>query len=463
MIKYEAILIQRLEDYDLIYKKLPEPFRKNPYVNKWIEILKYKIGLRCSGLLLEYPYYDSEYLSSYYQYYIKKFNVYGKESCRIHFIRESTYCGYITVSPIVHYWNLSKSYLLPELLLEEKAFLMLSDFEANVFGSLQKVAAFPWMNQQRDFSMCAHVAAWSIMKYYGNEHTGYKDINIGDIVDSVPEYTNRKLPSKGLNFQQMAEIFREYGISPLIVKKEKGHEEKFYQELLCYVESGIPVIAAIDKKSHVVAVIGHGELDYNILQEKRGLIDSSCCITSIIVNDDNVFPYFPVNRKLKDGGNDNGYAMADIDFILVPLYNRVHQEYSVLYEKIIDYLETGNLNIAEDSVIRVYLASANSLKRRALQDKSMDQLLKDILLRLEMPKLVWCAEISSKDEYKNRIVSARMIIDSTASPGASTPWLFVHDRGKIRYYNAGKWYETLHKIEAYNMYQHNLKEVEPWK
>ena len=126
-------------------------------------------------------------------------------------------------------------------------------------------------------------------------------------------------------------------------------------------------------------------------------------------------------------------------------------------------METGNLNIAEDSVIRLYLASANSLKRRALQDKSMDQLLKDILLRLEMPKLVWCAEISSKDEYKNRIVSARMIIDSTASPGASTPWLFVHDRGKIRYYNAEKWYETLHKIEAYNMYQHNLKEVEPWK
>ena len=156
-------------------------------------------------------------------------------------------------------------------------------------------------------------------------------------------------------------------------------------------------------------------------------------------------------------------AMADIDFILVPLYNRVHQEYTVLYEKVIDYLETENLNIAEDSVIRLYLASANSLKRRALQDKSMDQLLKDILLRLEMPKLVWCVEISSKDEYKNRMVSARMIIDSTASPGASTPWLFVHDRGKIRYYNAGKWYETLHKTEAYNMYQHNLKEVEPWK
>lgn len=76
----------------------------------------------------------------------------------------------------------------------------------------------------------------------------------------------------------------------------------------------------------MVAVIGHGELDYNILQEKQGIIDSSCCVTSIIVNDDNVFPYFSVSRKLKDDCSDNGYAMADIDFILVPLYNRVHQE-----------------------------------------------------------------------------------------------------------------------------------------
>ena len=110
------------------------------------------------------------------------------------------------------------------------------------------------------------------MKFYGNEHTGYKDVNIGEIVESVPEYDSRKLPSQGLTFQQMAEIFREHGISPLIVKKEKGQEERFYQELLCYIESGIPVIAAIDKKSHVVAVIGHGEPDYSYLDTQHGLI-----------------------------------------------------------------------------------------------------------------------------------------------------------------------------------------------
>lgn len=462
MITYDLIKISGLEDYDLIFSKLPDPIQQNPYVKKWIKAIKYKIGLRCTDLLIEYPYYDSEYLSSYYQYYIKKFNIYGKESCRIHFVREDQYGGYITVSPMTHYYNISKSYLSPALFLEDDAYLMLSEFEANILGSINKVKAFPWMNQQRDFSMCAHVAAWSIMKYYGNEHTGYKDINIGEIVESVPEYVGRKLPSKGLNFQQMAEIFRTYGISPLIIKKEAGRDESFYRELLCYIESGIPVIAAIDKKSHVVAVVGHGRLDYSILDEKHGIIDSSYCVTNIIVNDDNILPYSHVRRE-SGAECDNGYCLNDIDFIMVPIYNRVHQEYSVLYERVIDYLETENLAISNDSVMRLYLASATSFKQKAKQDNLMEPFLKSLVLRLEMPKMVWCVELASKNEYRSQKVSARIIIDSTASPGASTPWLLVHDSEKIRFFDKGKWYETYRKVEAYNMYRHNLQEVKPWK
>ena len=151
MITYTPILLRCSDDYNLIYENLPEQFRNNPYIKKWIEALRYKIGLKCIGVLLEYPYYDSEYLSSYYQYYIKKFNVYGKESCRIHFILDKQYGGYITVSPTIHHSNISKSYLSPELFLESTSFLMLSEFKANVLGGDKRINAFPWMNQQRDF------------------------------------------------------------------------------------------------------------------------------------------------------------------------------------------------------------------------------------------------------------------------------------------------------------------------
>ena len=99
----------------LIYTKLPASFRKNPYVPQWIELLKCKIGLRCSGVLIEYPYYDSEYLSSYYQYYVKKFHECGKKVLPYSFFqRQLGMAVYITVSPVIHYSNLSKSYLSPE-------------------------------------------------------------------------------------------------------------------------------------------------------------------------------------------------------------------------------------------------------------------------------------------------------------------------------------------------------------
>lgn len=459
MIKIESIPINELEDYKNILLQTPEVFRNNPYTQKWIEALKLRVGLKCTSLLLEYPYYDSEYLSSYYQYYIKKFRDYGKASCRIHFICKNEYLGYMTLSPTVHYINFSKSYLSPKLFLETKAFLMLSQFEANLFGVNVGVHAFPWMNQQRDFCTCAHVAAWSIMKFYGNEHSGYGDVTIGALVESVPENLSRKLPSKGLTLQQMADIFRKFGITPLILKKEESNQNEFIREMFCYIESGIPIVAAIDKKNHAVAVIGHGDIDYSKLDKCSGLIDSSCCVKSLIVNDDNLFPYMEIKHANEIDGSLADYSIEDFDFILIPIYNRVHQEYRILYERVKQYLKTKNLVYESDSVLRIYLASAKSLKQHTVMDDSMNGYLKKIIVGLEMPKLVWCAEISSYDEYREKKISAKMIIDSTASPGDTTPWILVHDREKIKYYSNGKWYETKCEISAYSMYQHNLKGV----
>lgn len=463
MITYKKVTISKIDDYDKILSELPPQFQNNPYQAKWINELKCTIGLKCNELLIEYPYYDSEYLSSYYKYYVKKFQDIGKRCVRIHFFynsEECEYMGYITVSPIRHYVNLSKSYLSPKLILNSKAFIMLSQFKANLLGVQRTVEAFPWMHQYRDFSMCGHISTWSILKFMSNEHTGYREVNIGEVIDSVPEQSNRKLPSHGLSLYQMAEIFKQYGITPVIVEKEKGKEEEFYRELLCYIESGIPVVAAINSKSHSISVIGHGEVNLDLLEGMSGFIDSTKLITSLIGIDDNKFPYLTIpvgNSKVK-----SEYTLEDIDFIISPLYNRVHQEYKVLYERVKIYLTTKNLQINSNSVIRIFLASANSVKSRAMEDDEMNLVLKDIIISTEMPKLVWCVEISEYEAYKRRKVTARMLIDSTSPDGEPTPWLVMHDGEKIRYLDDGQWCEITECIPEYNMYQNNLKEVEPW-
>lgn len=455
MIDYTIVEIENPDDYDKLLDVLPSKFLENRYTKKWVEQLKQCIGTRCKKLLIEYPYYDSEYLSSYYQYYIKKFKNYGKESCRIHLLDEQQYYGYITVRPTAHYMNLSKSYIDPKLILEECAYLLLSDYRVNLYGTNQMVAAFPWMSQQRDFSICAHIAAWSIMKYYGNEHTGYKDINIGEIVDHTSEQANRKLPSKGLNLQQIAEIFKNYQLTPLVIKKELGKEKDFFRELCAYIESGIPVVAAMDKYEHSVAVIGHGKVNLKKLSMTTGIIDNIELLDSLIVNDDNRLPYHKIRYKQKD--IKEKYYIDDIDFIIVPLYNRVHLEYAVLYVKVMSYLKTGNLNIDSNSVVRIYLTSANSLKNNAQKDISMNKTLKDIILRLEMPRLVWCVDIASYEEYKKEKISAKMIIDCTSSEGEVTPWLLVHDNQKIKYFSDNQWYKVEEKIMPYGLYKNNLR------
>lgn len=462
MIEYTTIDINDISDYDQVLKVLNDHRVKNPYMNGWLNQLKQCVGMNCTCLCIESPYYDSEYLSSYYEFYSKKFKNYPKESSRIHFMKDSVYCGYVTVSLLSHYLNLSKSYLDPRLLLRETGYLLLSEFTANVYGIEHQVNAFPWMNQQHDFSACAHVAAWSIMKYYGNEHTGYHDVNIGQVVDNIPEGEDRKLPSKGLNLRQIADVFRVHHVTPLIIRKEEGEEMEFFRELLAYIESGIPVVAAMDKKAHAVAVIGHGKVDEDIPKDSEEFVDHTSLIHSIFVNDDNILPYHIVKQR-EFAETSEQYCIEDIDFMIVPLYNRIHLEYAVVYQRVMSYLNKRDLDIHKNSVIRIYLASANSLKKAYAEAEDIDDELKDIVLRSTLPKFVWCVDIAAPDEYRRELTSAKMIIDSTSCDGETTPWLIIHDGERIDYCDCGQWYREECKIKPYRMYRHNLKERDPWK
>ena len=110
MIEYKWLKIESKSDYDKIIDLLPEKFKENPYIKVWVEELKLNIGNKCTQICIEYPYYDPEYLSSYYLYYVKKFQDIGKKSVRMHFFWQHSYRGYVTISPIKHYINIGKSY-----------------------------------------------------------------------------------------------------------------------------------------------------------------------------------------------------------------------------------------------------------------------------------------------------------------------------------------------------------------
>ena len=76
------------------------------------------------------------------------------------------------------------------------------------------------MYQETDISVCAHVAVWSIIRYYGNKYNIYADKRMMDIVNETPNGIGRNIPSGGLILTQIAEIFKKNNFHPLIIQKK---------------------------------------------------------------------------------------------------------------------------------------------------------------------------------------------------------------------------------------------------
>lgn len=348
-------------------------------------------------------------------------------------------------------------YISPELLLNNKSYLILGEFKVNLVGNEILTVAFPWMYQETDISVCAHVATWSIIRYFGNKYKNYADICMSDIIEKTPEYMNRKIPSKGLNLLQIPEILRQFGFSPLLI--QKNNKDEFYNELIAYIESGIPIIGVMTKRGHAISVLGHGNIDYDLLDQKvgQGLIYNSELINSLVVNDDNYLPYIEVEKSLTKINIQ--YSIEDIDYAVIPLYDKMQLEYGIVEAKITDYINTGHLDYISDKVVRIYITSSNSLKEKALKTTNMNDELKNIILHMNMPKFIWCADISSIEEYKKSLTSSKIIIDTTCCTYESQPWLLIHDNNNIVYYDNGKWMKKDVKISAYDIYTNNLREV----
>lgn len=455
MIEINEVEITQTDDYDQL-----KGFISNEYLHeKAINELKSRIGTNCDKVIIEFPYYDGDYLSTYYSFYSMKHREYSKKCYRLHFTNKGEYQGYITLRPTVYYTKVGKSYLSPKLLIKNKAFVTLSDFEINLAGSELSIGAFPWMYQETDISVCAHVAVWSVIRYYGNKYKNYADVRMSDIIEMTPEYIDRKIPSRGLNILQIPEILKQFGFSPLLIQKNSNNPDEFYDEVMSYIESGIPLIGVMTQREHAISILGHGQINSSNLNSK-GTILSSRLIESVVVNDDNYLPYIEVYRQASQPtACVVTYAIEDIDFVIAPLYNRMQLGYRAVLRRVTDLFNYGNYGFPNDKVVRIYMTSSRSLKKNILKSNNMNDSLKNIVLRMNMPKFVWCVDIATPTEYCNGLTSSRILIDTTCCTYEESPYLLIHDSKKIVFNDGGVWKSINIDINAYNIYTNNLVEV----
>lgn len=471
MISFNSIQINNLNSYDDLQKCIPT-YLLDEHV---IDVLKNNLGTKCDEIIVEYPYYDMDYLSTFYIHYSQKLKMYEKKCCRLNILKAEEYYGYIVLRPTVEGTKLGKTLIDPRILINETAFIALYNFKAHIAGNVMTINSFPWKSQETDISVCAHTSAWTILRYFGNRFKNYADTTIGTIVNSTNNDWGRKTPSIGLTPVQVSDIFKKYNFSPLILQCEKVANDQFIDEIMAYIESGIPMVGFLYPKRHSVSIIGHGLINVDILDDPvlvKSIMDSEIEVVShtrlvkdFYVMDDNLFPYKKMQIGWATSGNDVEYGAAELKYCVVPLYPRMQLVYNEVYARFKTWMLEKAMDWETPCVSRIYITSANSLKRETLNSTDMNEQLVSIILNLSLPKFVWCIDLANFDEYKNGLTSGRIIIDTTAPTLDEEPWILRHDKNEINFIDidtemcsAKKCQSVKTTITPYKMYQNNLVE-----
>jgi hypothetical protein len=373
-------------------------------------------------IVLEYPYIDKDFRDTYYNDFSKRFENISKDSVRLHLFYEKdkhtqeSYAGFLTLRDTKVY-TIGRSYISPKALKNfEEGYFCLADYPVLFKGEGLKVRAFPWMQQDGNVSICAHIAAWGVVRYFSQKYPFYPEKSLHEI--TVHDSPTRRIPSKGATVEQIAQILQKNRFDPEIYIRQISPDEPIYTPeefnrlIYTFVESGIPYIAGLREKRHAVAVVGHGKLSDvdEVFNEGQGIVDSYELMESIILSDDNHLPY----GKAYNFEHGENIKFDDIDILVVPFYQKMYLDVNFLYEKLLPSLEKNllNLNANETLIRRVFITSSRSFKKKVAQN-SQDAAYRDIHTHLQMPKFIWVAEYSTIGEYKSSETSRRIIFDAT--------------------------------------------------
>ena len=322
------------------------------------------------------------------------------------------------------------------------------------------------------------------MEYFSSKYLNYSPKLPSDIINELLQSSERRLlPSEGLTILQIAHALKSFGFGTVHYAKDKDKDpndkKNFHRLMYYYVESGIPIVVALqkDNSAHALIYIGHSPINIEEeltrkqgekLTDKLNIIYTADLCTRYIVIDDNFPPY--QETSLDQPGSyytSKSQKEYQITGFVVPLYKRIHLEASQAHKLAIEILKDSAIGYSDSNknielIFRFFLTSSRSFKRSVLRNEEMHVLLKQFLLRKTMPKFIWVAELSSKELYKQEKGNGLIVLDATGDKSFNS-LLFAYYPNRIAL-KKEMTQELKTGLGNFNLYKNNLKgEWSQWK
>lgn len=397
-------------------------------------------------VVIEKGYVDADYRDTYFNFFSRKFAQYPSKTIRVNFFTskisprmmfkldqyQSIYIGFIVLRPN-RVAPIGRTILDPAKLPFVTGHICTSEYPVHILGAELTAKGFPYMSQDTDVTVCAHAACWMIFRYFSQKYRRYSEkwpYEVSQLTKDVS--TGRLVPSKGLTAHQVTEMFSNFGFSPEIYIRSQ-QSNLFDQLLYMYVESGLPVVAALSGHSHAITIIGHMS-DYN-RAVPNAPASSDTYLSGFIANDDNFLPYQAIRKKdpKPSGGYWSRFKVEEIDTFIVPLYEKIHLSAEHIVQLAEAILKGGTLGLNarsqllkyEHAVTRTFLTSSKSFKKMR-RNAAIPFAISNVYCEMAMPKFIWVCEISTLDLYKDCKIAGEILFDATANPYDRMAFLSIH-------------------------------------
>lgn len=469
------------------------------YVNR--HIIRLKTGVH---FVIEYPYVDRVYRDSYYRYFSTKTTSYNRDCIRLSIFDDvippgdfrenrvteklqARYLGYMVLRPTVPQ-IVGRNMISPKALANRDFLCLAANTNVTTYGTKLIAEGFPHSSQDTETISCAETSVWTIMEYFSSQYPEYKPALPSMILETLRERFNvRQLPSGGLNIEQMAFAFKQFGFGPKIYSAQQYSAQGLSRLLSCYIESGIPILVGLDNNSatarigHAAVIIGYSnvgdneidalghstnetpEIQHLLTQKGITFFDNDEIDKEYVIIDDN-YPAYQRARfsSLTHYYNNLHWGACRIIQFVAPLHTKIYLEAFAAKNHIkILFLKIGfSIAIGTEVLFKIFLTSSRSYKDYITQAAGMPPDVRDFILDVPMPKFVWIGEVSNKSLFKQKLGKGVIILAAT-EPDVSNykALLFAGYENQVFYANTDN--KELIKIPlslgTFSLYCNNLK------